>query len=164
MSVFLLRYEARRYLELRSERLLVSKAEAEDDEVFSPEDSWNRLLCKRFPEKYPDLYVKIDYSPAWTLNEKVIDFIFFSDKESREKSREKSKTFERISKYNNVRAEAYVMGKKLCALEDTGFSNVDQIMDKLVTLLPKKVRNTRVQFKITNVDKNLTQMYQRLVP
>ena len=103
-------------------------------------------------------------SPAWTLNEKVIDFIFFSDKESREKSREKSKTFERISKYNNVRAEAYVMGKKLCALEDTGFSNVDQIMDKLVTLLPKKVRNTRVQFKITNVDKNLTQMYQRLVP
>ena len=110
------------------------------------------------------VYVKIDYSPAWTLNEKVIDFIFFSDKESREKSREKSKTFERISKYNNVRAEAYVMGKKLCALEDTGFSNVDQIMDKLVTLLPKKVRNTRVQFKITNVDKNLTQMYQRLVP
>ena len=99
------------------------------------------------------VYVKIDYSPAWTLNEKVIDFIFFSDKESREKSREKSKTFERISKYNNVRAEAYVMGKKLCALEDTGFSNVDQIMDKLVTLLPKKVRNTRVQFKITNVDK-----------
>ena len=110
------------------------------------------------------VYVKIDYSPAWTLNEKVIDFIFFSDKESREKSREKSKTFERISKYNNVRAEAYVMGKKLCALEDTGFSNVDQIMDKLVTLLPNKVRNTRVQFKITNVDKNLTQMYQRLVP
>lgn len=110
------------------------------------------------------VYVKIDYSPAWTLNEKVIDFIFFSDKESREKSREKSKTFERISKYNNVRAEAYLMGKKLCALEDTGFSNVDQIMDKLVTLLPKKVRNTRVQFKITNVDKNLTQMYQRLVP
>ena len=110
------------------------------------------------------VYVKIDYSPAWTLNEKVIDFIFFSDKESREKSRDKSKTFERISKYNNVRAEAYVMGKKLCALEDTGFSNVDQIMDKLVTLLPKKVRNTRVQFKITNVDKNLTQMYQRLVP
>ena len=105
------------------------------------------------------VYVKIDYSPAWTLNEKVIDFIFFSDKESREKSREKSKTFERISKYNK-----YVMGKKLCALEDTGFSNVDQIMDKLVTLLPKKVRNTRVQFKITNVDKNLTQMYQRLVP
>lgn len=110
------------------------------------------------------VYVKIDYTPAWILNEKVIDFIFFSDKESREVSREKAKSFERISKYNNVRAEAYVMGKKICALEDTGFSNVDQIMDKLVTLFPKKVSNTRVQFKITNVDKNLTQMYQRLIP
>lgn len=56
------------------------------------------------------------------------------------------------------------MGKKVCALEDTGFSNVDQIMDRLVTLLPKKTKKTRVQFKITNVDKKLTQMYQRLIP
>ena len=55
------------------------------------------------------------------------------------------------------------MGKKVCALEDTGFSDVDQVMDKLVALLPKKIKNARVQFKITNVDKNLTQMYQRLI-
>ena len=108
------------------------------------------------------VYLKIDYTPAWILNEKVIDFIFFTDKESKHVEKE-DKTFERISKYNNVRAEAYVMGKKVCALEDTGFTNVDQIMDKLVTLLPKKVTGVRVQFKITNVDKNLTQMYQRLV-
>ena len=53
-----------------------------------------------------------------------------------------------------MRAEAYILGKKVCAIEDTGFSNVDQIMDKLVTMLPKKTRNARVQFKITNVDKN----------
>lgn len=109
------------------------------------------------------VYLKIDYTPVWILNEKVIDFIFFTDKESKHVEKE-DKTFERISKYNNVRAEAFVMGKKVCALEDTGFTNVDQIMDKLTTLLPKKVSNTRVQFKITNVDKNLTQMYQRLVP
>ena len=56
------------------------------------------------------------------------------------------------------------MGKKVCAIEDTGFSNVDQVIDKLVTMLPKKTRNARVQLKITNVDKNLTQVYQRLVP
>lgn len=109
------------------------------------------------------VYVKIDFTPAWILNEKVIDFVFFTDKES--KTVEKAdKTFEKISKYNNVRAEAYVMGKKVCAIEDTGFTNVDQVMDKLTTLFPKKISNTRVQFKITNVDKNLTQMYQRLVP
>lgn len=108
------------------------------------------------------VYVKIDYSPVWILNEKVINFLFFTDLESKQIEKE-DKTFERISKYNNIRAEAFVMGKKVCAIEDTGFSNVDQIMDKLVTLLPKKIRNTRVQFKITNVDKELTQMYQRLI-
>lgn len=113
--------------------------------------------------KMAKVYVKVDYTPAWILNEKVIDFIFFTNKESKHVEKE-DKTFERISKYNNVRAEAYVMGKKVCAVEDTGFSNVDQVMDKLVTLLPKKTRNVRVQFKITNVDKNLTQMYQRLIP
>lgn len=55
------------------------------------------------------------------------------------------------------------MGKMVCAIDDTGFSNVDQIMDKLTTMLPKKISNARVQFKITNIDKELTQMYQRIV-
>ena len=109
------------------------------------------------------VYVKIDFTPAWILNEKVIDFVFFPENESKHVEKE-DKSFERISKYNFVRAEAYVMGKQVCAIEDTGFSNVDQIMDKLVTILPKSIRNARVQFKITNVDKNLTQMYQRLIP
>ena len=112
--------------------------------------------------KMAKVYVKIDYTPAWILNEKVIDFIFFTDKESKNIEKE-DKSFERISKYNNVRAEAYVMGKKVCAIEDTGFSNVDQIMDKLGTLLPKDMHNVRVQFKITNVDKELSQMYQRIL-
>ncbi len=112
--------------------------------------------------KMAKVYVKIDYTPAWLLNEKVIDFIFFTDKESKHVEKE-DKTFERISKYNNIHAEAYVMGKKVGELEDTGFTNVDQIMDQLVIQLPKKIHNVRVQFKITNVDKNLTQMYQRLV-
>ena len=103
------------------------------------------------------VYVKIDYTPAWILNEKVIEFVFFTDKESKHVEKE-DKTFERISKYNNVRAEAYVMGKQVCALEDTGFSNVDQIMDKLTTLLPSMESRVRVQFRITNIDKNLTQM------
>lgn len=113
--------------------------------------------------KMARVYVKIDYSPAWILNEKVIDFIFFADKESKHVEKE-DKSFEKISKYNNVHAEAYVMGKKVCALGDTGFNNVDQVMDELVTLLPKKIHNTRVQFKIMNVDKDQFQMYQRLVP
>lgn len=111
------------------------------------------------------VYLKIDYTPVWVLNEKVINFIFFTDIESKHaENLKEDNSLQRISKYNNIRAEAYVMGKKVCALEDTGFSNVDQIMDKLITLLPKKIKNTRVQFKITNVEKELSQMYQRLVP
>ncbi|WP_302216615.1 hypothetical protein [uncultured Prevotella sp.] len=109
------------------------------------------------------VYVKIDFTPAWILNEKVIEFVFFTDQESKYIEKE-DKSFEKISKYNYVRAEAYVMGKQVCAIEDTGFSNVDQVMDKLVNILPKNIHNARVQFKITNVDKNLTQMYQRLIP
>lgn len=112
--------------------------------------------------KMAKVYVKIDYTPAWILNEKVINFIFFTDQESKHVEKE-DKSFERISKYNNVRAEAYVMGKKVCAIEDTGFSNVDQIINKLISMLPKKISNVRIQFKITNIDKDLTQMYQRLV-
>ncbi len=46
------------------------------------------------------VYVKVDYTPAWILNEKVIDFIFFTDKESKFVEKD-DKTFERISKYNN---------------------------------------------------------------
>lgn len=29
-------------------------------------------------------YVKLDFTPAWELNAKVIDFIFFSDKRSKQ--------------------------------------------------------------------------------
>jgi hypothetical protein len=112
--------------------------------------------------KMAKIYVKVDYSPAWILNEKVINFVFFTDNESKYIEKEYM-AFEKISKYNNVRAEAFVMGKKVCSIEDSGFSNVDQIIDKLIAMLPKNIRNIRVQFKITNIDKNLVQMYQRLV-
>lgn len=61
--------------------------------------------------KMAKVYVQVDYTPAWILNEKVIDFIFFTDKESKFVEKE-DKTFERISKYSNIRAEAFVMGKK----------------------------------------------------
>ena len=76
--------------------------------------------------------------------QQVIDFVFFTDQESKYIEKE-DKSFEKISKYNYVRAEAYVMGKQVCAIEDTGFSNVDQVMDKLVTILPKNIHNARVQ-------------------
>lgn len=45
--------------------------------------------------KMAKVYVKIDFTPAWILNEKVIDFIFFTDKESKHVEKE-DKTFEKL--------------------------------------------------------------------
>jgi len=50
-------------------------------------------------------YVKIDFSPAWQLNAKVIDFIFFSDKKSKQGKKtygieEPQDKMFRISTYN----------------------------------------------------------------
>ena len=60
--------------------------------------------------KMARVYTKIDYSPAWDLNEKVIDYIFFSneDIDNREDS---NHSFERMSKYNLIRAEVYISGE-----------------------------------------------------
>ena len=38
--------------------------------------------------KMAKVYVKVDFTPAWILNEKVIDFIFFTDKESKHVEKE----------------------------------------------------------------------------
>ena len=54
--------------------------------------------------------MKIDYSQALELNEKVIDYIFFSN-ENIEKSEDASASFERMSKYNLIRAEAFICGE-----------------------------------------------------
>ena len=42
------------------------------------------------------VYVKIDYTPVWILNEKVIDFVFFTDNESKHIEKE-DKSFEERS-------------------------------------------------------------------
>ena len=34
------------------------------------------------------VYVKIDFTPAWILNEKVIDFVFFTENESKHVEKE----------------------------------------------------------------------------
>ena len=59
-------------------------------------------------------YVKIDFTPAWKLNAKVIDFIFFSDEKSKQgKARDieapADKLF-RISKKMMIRGRAYFKG------------------------------------------------------
>lgn len=107
-------------------------------------------------------YIKIDYSPAWELNEKVIHFIFFSGKTSVREQKQEDSHF-RLSYRFMVNAAAYHNGQKVAELTDVGFNNVDEVIARLVSMLPKDIPNRSiVMFKIVNLDKNQTVVYQRL--
>lgn len=106
-------------------------------------------------------YIKIDYSPAWELNDKVIDFIFFSGKTSTREQKQEDTHF-RLSYRFMVNAAAYHNGQNVAELTDVGFNNVDEVIARLVTMLPEDIPNrSMVMFKIVNIDKNQTVVYQR---
>ena len=113
--------------------------------------------------KLARVYTKIDYSPAWELNEKVIDYIFFSN-EDITKREDSGKFFERMSKYNLIRGEAFISGECVSVIEDSGFTNVEQVITRLLSSLHEDVpRPTKVQIKISNLDKKQTRLYQRIL-
>ena len=108
----------------------------------------------------------IDFTPAWRLNAKVIDFIFFSDEKSKQgKARDieapADKLF-RISKKMMILGRAYFKGKVLSEFTDIGFSNVDQVIAKLANKLPSDIpTGCTVQFRITNCDTQKEVVYER---
>lgn len=107
-------------------------------------------------------YIKIDFTPAWLLNEKVVDFIFFTDKPSVRERQEEEPHF-RLSFRYQVHAEAYFQGKKLAELTDTGYNNVDEVIAKLASQLPDDIPpRSMVMFKVENMDKGQTVVYQRM--
>ena len=106
-------------------------------------------------------YVKIDFSSAWELNEKVIDFIFFSDKAScREKAEEDNQL--RIAAKYMINGIAYHQGRKVAEVNDIGFNNINDVIDRLTLELPEDIPNRSIiLFKITNMDKDQVAVYQR---
>lgn len=107
-------------------------------------------------------YIKLDFTPAWVLNEKVVDFIFFTDKPSVRERQEEEPHF-RLSFRYQVHGEAYFQGKKLAELTDTGYNNVDEVIAKLASQLPDDIPpRSMVMFKIENMDKGQTMVYQRM--
>ncbi len=106
-------------------------------------------------------YIKIDFSPAWELNERVVDFIFFSGKSSVREQKREEVCF-RLSYRYMVNATAYHNGRSVAELTDVGFNNVDEVISRLVTMLPDDIPNrAMVMFKIVNLDKDMTVVYQR---
>ena len=111
-------------------------------------------------------YVKIDYSPAWRLNAKVIDFIFFTDKPSKQGRAkdidEPEEKLFRLSRKMMVYARAYFKGAVMAELTDIGFSNVEEVIKTLAAKLPKDIAaGCAVQFRIQNCDKGTEVVYER---
>ena len=111
-------------------------------------------------------YVKLDFTPAWNLNAKVIDFIFFSDEKSKQgKARNLEATADklfRITKKMMIYGRAYFKGKVVGELTDIGFSNVDEVIAELVKQLPKDIpTGCNVQFRLENCDNNKEVVYER---
>ncbi len=111
-------------------------------------------------------YVKIDFTPAWELNAKIIDFIFFSDKKSkqgiaRDIEETNDKLF-RISKKMMIYARAYFKGKVIAELTDIGFGTVDSVIQELVKQFPEDIpEGCTVHFRITNCDSQHEVVYER---
>lgn len=111
-------------------------------------------------------YVKLDFTPAWTLNAKVIDFVFFSDKPSKQgKARDVEQPEEklfRISKKMMIYGRAYFKGKVIAELTDIGFGTVDAVIAALVEKITLDIpQGCEVQFRITNCDSQKEVIYER---
>lgn len=109
-------------------------------------------------------YLKLDFTPAWVLNDKVVELVFFTQiKGRRSQHHEDENVFEKFSPCNLMRGEAFFRGCLLGTIEDTGFSNVDSIIAKLATFVPDNVpTRCNVMFRITNLDKKQTAIYERM--
>lgn len=111
-------------------------------------------------------YVKLDFSPAWRLNAKVIDFVFFSDKPSKQgiaKDIEDTEDkFFRLSPKKMVYGRAYFKGKILAEVNDIGFGTVEAVIKALAQQLPSDLPvGCAVHFRITNCDNQKEVVYER---
>lgn len=108
-------------------------------------------------------YITPDFTPAWELNEKVIDFIFFSDATSRRVAQEQPKEegVFRLSPKMLIRAAAFFQGKCLANFEDIGYGNIEEVTQALVEKFPADIPDrSMVQFKIVNLDSGKVYIYE----
>lgn len=110
-------------------------------------------------------YVITDFTPAWELNEKVIEKIFFTDEKSHRNQNDQDPTFEKFSKKQMIKGTLYYRGRKITTVEDIGFNNVEEVISALMKNLPETIPSrTMVQIRIENKDKDQKQDYTRMIP
>lgn len=108
-------------------------------------------------------YIKLDFTPAWELNEKVIEKIFFTDDTSTPQEEQEEEKFERFSVKQLIKGTAFYRGRKVAQVEDIGFNNVEEVICNLINQFDQSIPDkAMVQIKIENVDKGQSQMYERV--
>jgi len=110
-------------------------------------------------------YVKIDFTPAWELNEKVVDKIFFTnDKSSANKNEKYQPGLFRFSSKMLIKGTLYFRGDSLVTVEDIGFNNIEEVISHLMKRLPDSIPSrSMVMIRIENKDKGLKQDFQRIL-
>lgn len=114
-------------------------------------------------------YVKIDFSAVWELNERVVDFVFFSDRRSKlyEMEREAPDGAAQddfsVSPGVLIRGCAFFKGRCVASFEDIGCVGVEDVISRLVSELPGDIpASSMVQFKIVNLDNGRAASYERM--
>ncbi len=111
-------------------------------------------------------YIKVDFSPAWRLNAEVIDFIFYTNKQSKQgKAMDIDAPRDvlfRLTKRTMVEGIAYYKGERLAEVCDVGFGTVDSVILALIGKLPPSIpRGSAVHFRIRNLDAGKEMVYVR---
>ena len=111
-------------------------------------------------------YMKPDFTPAWELNAKIIEFIFFTDKPSKQGKaldlEEPAGKLFRLSPKKMVYARAYYKGKVIGEVTDIGFGTIDDVIKRLVPSFPTDIpEGGAVQFRIQNLDSQSEAVYER---
>lgn len=106
-------------------------------------------------------YLKLNFEPAWALNEKVIDYIFFSDGASHREEKADPGPFTRFSPAQMIKGTAYFRGRVLGQVQDIGFRNVKEVVSRLASMVPDDIPDRAiVQFRIDNLDKGQSVVYE----
>lgn len=94
-------------------------------------------------------YIKLDFSPAWELNDKVIDFVFFSADDEEHDEARKAKEVWRITPKVKVHAAVYHKGRLLGEVSDVGYANEAEVVQHLKVFVGSNVpRGSMLQYKI----------------
>lgn len=108
-------------------------------------------------------YIKPDYSRITILNDKVIEYLFFSAEAEQKKEEECNNMDLRISPKYQVKGDAYFKGRVVAKLCDIGFNNKEEVIASLVKQLPEDIPvRSMVQFRIENMDKGQSAIYERM--